>query len=165
MSGDRTIREFERYCKATIASGAVPLIVGFLAVIASLCKGSFSLEVWGTAVEFVVIGVIPCAVAGFVGASVGRSGRAGAYGAIMLACVAAEYLWFNGWRLWPIGTNVWLIVFVSGVGALTAGAGAVIGRTVPATGDETRSLRLSLRELAVAGLLTAILLGCILGIV
>lgn len=164
MFGNYSLHKFECYCKAAIVGIAISLALVLLAGITSWCKtGDFGyfiacvVYILVATPEFILIGVIPSAVAGAVGAAVGRSGRASACGAMILACIVGEYLWFS-WRAWPIATKVWLVVLASAVGALAGGAGAVIGRTATTIGNETRPLQLSSRELVVTGLLAAILL-------
>ncbi len=153
----------ERGCKAAIMGCVIPFCVGVLAIIASVCKGSFSLEVWGTAVEFVAIALIPSAVAGGVGGTTRNGGLGAAYGTVIFLCVVGEYWWWGRWNTWPFFAN--LIVFASAVGALVGGAGAVIARAVPADTKETGWQRLSLSESVVGVILATILLFYIFWIV
>ena len=168
MSMSSNSRAFERCCKAAMVGAAVPVILSLAAGTASWYKtGSFSslyvcvLYIWVATPEFTLFGVIPSAIAGAIGGAVGRTGRASLYGAMILACVVGEYLWFGGWKTWPIATNISLIAFMSAVGALAGGVGAVIARTIPtADDDQAIPLRLSLWESVIAGILVAMLLGC-----
>jgi hypothetical protein len=59
MVENGSCRVLELYCKTTVVGVMIPPGIGLLAIVASLCKGSFSLETWGAVVEFVVVGVIP----------------------------------------------------------------------------------------------------------
>ena len=115
-------RKFERYCKATMVGVAVPIIVSLLALIASVCTGNFSLDVWGSMVQFVAIGAIPGAVAGAIGAAAVRFGCAMGCGAAIFACVAGESFWFAGWGARPSGTDLWLFVSACVVGGLSGSA-------------------------------------------
>ena len=118
--------------------------------------------IWIATPEFTLFGVIPSAVAGAVGGAVGRVGRASVYGAIILACVAGECMWFSGWKTWPLAAHISLTVLAFALGALAGGAGAVIARTIPTFGDDKAiPLRLSLWESVIAGILGVILLGYI----
>jgi hypothetical protein len=153
----------DRYCKSVTLGCAIPLSIGTLAIVVSVCKSSFSLEVWGTAAEFVAIALIPGAAAGGVGGAVKSSGRASAYGIAIFLCAAGEYLWWSHWTTWPIAVN--LLVFASTVGALAGGTGAAIARVVPVDTAEAGRPRMSLSESVIGVILAAILLIYIVWIV
>ena len=156
MTDNDRCSTFERCCKAAIIGCVIPFSVVIFGIATSLCKDSLSLEVWGMAVEFLVISLIPAAVAGGVGGAAKNYGHASAWGAIIFLCVAGEYIWFGCWNTWSVVAQI--LVFALVVGALSGGVGAVIGRTAPATDEEPRRLRISLLELLITGFLGVILL-------
>jgi hypothetical protein len=159
-------RSIDRYCEAAVAGCAVPVVVGIVAAIVSVCKSGHFHTALENSLVFAVFSWLPSALSASTGMMLRRIDRACVYGAIVFLIVT--WLGFQYWYHWIIlielyhrgpqgwATCVGMVMFTAVLGALTGGAGAVIGRIAPGSGAGSSRLRLSRRELMVGGALMGI---------
>jgi hypothetical protein len=164
------VARFERTCKGGMVGCAVMVLA--LAIVLVLAPFVTTwLRMWGchasrempTAVAlFVILCCGPaCLILGAVGARCRRSVAAVGYGTILLTAIAAVLLACAGLPFDPVawGEILGLIIAAGALCALSAGNGALVGRSVPNPGEKKRSPWPSWRESCAALALLAIVLA------